>query len=60
VEPVGARANTARAARRFKSRASSGASVATTIMHEPSAEGSNRPGVISFQTGTPAIVSFPP
>ena len=35
-EPVRARPKTARAARRFRSRASSGASVATTIMHDPS------------------------
>ena len=35
-EPVRARPNTARAASRFRSRASSGASVATTIMQEPS------------------------
>ena len=35
-DPVRARPNTARAARRFRSRASSGASVATTIMQEPS------------------------
>ena len=35
-EPVLARPNTARAASRFRSRASIGASVATTIMHEPS------------------------
>ena len=69
VEPVRASANTARAASRFRSRASSGASVATTIMHEPSAvappapsevEGPPASGVSSRQTGTPAIVSRPP
>ena len=35
-DPVRARPNTARAASRLRSRASSGASVATTIMQEPS------------------------
>jgi hypothetical protein len=55
----------ARLARRSSSRASSGASVATTIMHEPSAEGiwlptSLRCGDSSRQTGTPPIVRRPP
>ncbi len=64
VEPVRASANTARAASRFRSRASSGASVATTIMQDPSAviaPPAGPPlGVSSRQTGTPAIVSRPP
>ena len=63
---------TARAASRFKSRASIGASVATTIMHDPSpvagavgfrirraaAQNANRPS--SFPTGAPFIVNTPP
>ena len=71
VDPVRASAKMARAARRSRSRASSGASVATTIMQEPSALvalaiGAPAPGPPAAwgerrcHTGTPAIVSRPP
>ena len=74
-EPVRASPKRARAASRLRSRASSGASVATTIMHEPSPSadpllrmppagrplrGWNAYRPSSSPTGAPSIVSTPP
>src|SRR6185436_16412702 len=71
-EPVRASPNTARAASRPRSRASSGASVATTSMHDPSADArasrSAAPfaaerrlgGCSALKIETPPIVRLPP